>query len=225
MLLQCARSTPPGAGLTWLFFFATVTGPTGEGEDFSRKARLWRGTDEGYLFWYVILDVENRLLDCGGDGRVTARFPRSLCLPRNSLISLKYISTNYVSFTCIGKILQDDKTVEFYNIQEKDFLVCLPAKVRKRNTGFPPLSKFAWNDVFLHSPLFILTPLKATQGCLLLRCFFGPLHPCCQSSRCYARCSRSCCSCPRHSFHARRTGHPIPGWRCCHRSNRSCCLW
>ncbi|OQD70507.1 hypothetical protein PENDEC_c023G07119 [Penicillium decumbens] len=27
-----------------------------------------------------------------------------------------------------GKILQDDKTVESYNIQEKDFLVCLPAK-------------------------------------------------------------------------------------------------
>lgn len=29
----------------------------------------------------------------------------------------------------IGKILQDDKTVESYNIQEKDFLVCLPSKV------------------------------------------------------------------------------------------------
>ncbi|KAJ5220740.1 UV excision repair protein (RadW) [Penicillium citrinum] len=27
-----------------------------------------------------------------------------------------------------GKILQDDKTVESYNIQEKDFLVCLPSK-------------------------------------------------------------------------------------------------
>jgi UV excision repair protein RAD23 len=27
-----------------------------------------------------------------------------------------------------GKILQDDKTVESYSIQEKDFLVCLPAK-------------------------------------------------------------------------------------------------
>ncbi|CAG8419422.1 unnamed protein product [Penicillium salamii] len=27
-----------------------------------------------------------------------------------------------------GKILQDDKTVESYNIQEKDFLVCLPQK-------------------------------------------------------------------------------------------------
>lgn len=30
----------------------------------------------------------------------------------------------------VGKILQDDKTVESYNIQEKDFLVCLPSKVR-----------------------------------------------------------------------------------------------
>ncbi|KAF3391316.1 UV excision repair protein rhp23 [Penicillium rolfsii] len=30
-----------------------------------------------------------------------------------------------------GKILQDDKTVESYNIQEKDFLVCLPAKQPK----------------------------------------------------------------------------------------------
>ncbi|KAJ5812506.1 hypothetical protein N7474_008807 [Penicillium riverlandense] len=30
-----------------------------------------------------------------------------------------------------GKILQDDKTVEFYNIQEKDFLVCLPSKQPK----------------------------------------------------------------------------------------------
>lgn len=29
----------------------------------------------------------------------------------------------------VGKILQDDKTVESYNIQEKDFLVCLPSKV------------------------------------------------------------------------------------------------
>jgi hypothetical protein len=66
----------------------------------------------------------------------------------------KYILTNQVFFTCIGKILQDDKTVEFYNIQEKDFLVCLPAKVRKRNTGFPPLSKFPWNDLVQNiSPL------------------------------------------------------------------------
>ncbi|KAJ6010460.1 UV excision repair protein (RadW) [Penicillium sp. IBT 35674x] len=30
-----------------------------------------------------------------------------------------------------GKILQDDKTVESYNIQEKDFLVCLPSKQPK----------------------------------------------------------------------------------------------
>ncbi|KAJ5353332.1 UV excision repair protein (RadW) [Penicillium brevicompactum] len=30
-----------------------------------------------------------------------------------------------------GKILQDDKTVESYNIQEKDFLVCLPQKQPK----------------------------------------------------------------------------------------------
>ncbi|KAJ5144191.1 UV excision repair protein (RadW) [Penicillium bovifimosum] len=30
-----------------------------------------------------------------------------------------------------GKILQDDKTVESYNIQEKDFLVCLPGKQPK----------------------------------------------------------------------------------------------
>lgn len=29
----------------------------------------------------------------------------------------------------VGKILQDDKTVESYSIQEKDFLVCLPSKV------------------------------------------------------------------------------------------------
>ncbi|MBZ6373461.1 MAG: hypothetical protein LBE67_00135 [Kocuria palustris] len=32
-------------------------------------------------------------------------------------------------FLIVGKILQDDKTVESYNIQEKDFLVCLPSKV------------------------------------------------------------------------------------------------
>lgn len=32
-------------------------------------------------------------------------------------------------FLFVGKILQDDKTVESYNIQEKDFLVCLPSKV------------------------------------------------------------------------------------------------
>jgi len=35
-----------------------------------------------------------------------------------------------ICFLVTGKILQDDKTVESYNIQEKDFLVCLPAKVR-----------------------------------------------------------------------------------------------
>ncbi|KAJ5693401.1 UV excision repair protein rhp23 [Penicillium macrosclerotiorum] len=34
-----------------------------------------------------------------------------------------------------GKILQDDKTVESYNIQEKDFLVCLPAKQPKASSS------------------------------------------------------------------------------------------
>ncbi|KAJ5483729.1 hypothetical protein N7530_002975 [Penicillium desertorum] len=34
-----------------------------------------------------------------------------------------------------GKILQDDKTVESYNIQEKDFLVCLPSKQPKAATS------------------------------------------------------------------------------------------
>ncbi|EKV05052.1 UV excision repair protein (RadW), putative [Penicillium digitatum] len=37
-----------------------------------------------------------------------------------------------------GKILQDDKTVESYNIQEKDFLVCLPSKQPKAASSTAP---------------------------------------------------------------------------------------
>ncbi|KAJ5474871.1 UV excision repair protein (RadW) [Penicillium sp. IBT 31633x] len=37
-----------------------------------------------------------------------------------------------------GKILQDDKTVESYNIQEKDFLVCLPSKQPKAPSSAAP---------------------------------------------------------------------------------------
>ncbi|KAJ5756990.1 uncharacterized protein N7511_007172 [Penicillium nucicola] len=37
-----------------------------------------------------------------------------------------------------GKILQDDKTVESYNIQEKDFLVCLPSKPKAAPASSQP---------------------------------------------------------------------------------------
>lgn len=122
----------------------------------------------------------------------------------------------------IGKILQDDKTVEFYNIQEKDFLVCLPAKVRKTTPVFPD-SKSWKKTVSSLAANSILTSLQATQG-YPLRCAFGSLHPCGSSSRCDTRSPRPSCSRARHSYHARCTCHPIPSWRCRHTSNRARCL-
>ncbi|KAJ5927945.1 UV excision repair protein (RadW) [Penicillium verhagenii] len=50
-----------------------------------------------------------------------------------------------------GKILQDDKTVESYNIQEKDFLVCLPSKVSRIIPGFPSKIEFI-TDLSLKQP-------------------------------------------------------------------------
>lgn len=52
-----------------------------------------------------------------------------LYLTRQSKTIVWRMSTKLVFSAFIGKILQDDKTVESYNIQEKDFLVCLPSKV------------------------------------------------------------------------------------------------
>ncbi|KAG0156634.1 hypothetical protein PDIDSM_3815 [Penicillium digitatum] len=64
-----------------------------------------------------------------------------------------------------GKILQDDKTVESYNIQEKDFLVCLPSKV--------------WENIFHDIP---------TQG-RLVYCPPSSFHPGCPSSSVNTRSS------------------------------------
>ncbi|KAJ5539122.1 UV excision repair protein (RadW) [Penicillium frequentans] len=50
-----------------------------------------------------------------------------------------------------GKILQDDKTVESYNIQEKDFLVCLPSK--------PSVLESLTADIFSSNPRLPPLPL------------------------------------------------------------------
>jgi hypothetical protein len=80
----------------------------------------------------VILDVR-RAAEARGAVAVTAVTPQAVSA-MEELSSSQSMSANQ-SLRGIGKILQDDKTVESYNIQEKDFLVCLPAKVRKERSS------------------------------------------------------------------------------------------